>query len=82
MHTGRDMFRTIFLMILYFMAALLTFVVYFIVAFKLLDYIPNETVRYVLFFLCFGGLIWLVRSVSQKVVPKILEKDTDDDYDD
>ncbi len=82
MHTGRDMLRTIFLMILYFMAAFATFVIYFVVAFKLLDYIPNVAVRYVVFFLCFGGLIWLVRSVSQKVVPKILEKDTDDDYDD
>ena len=82
MHTGRDMLRTIFLMILYFMAALVTFVVYFIVAFKLLDYIPNQAVRYVIFFVCFGGLIWLVRSVSQKVVPRILEKDIDDDYDD
>lgn len=83
MHTTRDMFRTVFLMILYFLAVLIVFVACTIATFKLLDFIPNETVRILVLLLVFGLMIWGISALSRVVVPRILEKDYGhDEYDD
>lgn len=82
MHTTRDMLRTVFLMILYFLAILILIVVCAVYGFKLLGYISNDIVRILLVILFFGLIVWGLRSLSQKVVPKILDKDYNkDDYD-
>lgn len=75
MHTGRDMLRTVFLMIIYFLAVLIVFVLCTVYAFKLLEYVGNETARLLILLLLFGLLIWGISALSRKVVPKILDRD-------
>lgn len=82
MHTGRDMLRTVFLMILYFLAVLIVFVLCTVYAFKLLEYVGNETARLLILLLLFGLLIWGISALSRKVVPKILDRDYGKDDDD
>lgn len=81
MHTGRDMLRTVFLMILYFLAVLIVFVLCTVYAFKLLEYVGNETARLLILLLLFGLLIWGISALSRKVVPKILDRDYGKDDD-
>ncbi len=81
MHTGRDMLRTVFLMILYFLAILAMFVLCTVYAFKLLEFIGNETSRLLILLVFFGLLIWGISALSRKVVPRILDKDYGKDDD-
>lgn len=81
MHTGRDMLRTVFLMILYFLAVLIVFVLCTVYAFKLLEYVGNETARLLILLLLFGLLIWGISALSRKVVPKIFDRDYGKDDD-
>ena len=82
MHTGRDMLRTVFLMILYFLAVLIVFVLCMVFSLKLLDFVKNDTARILLILLILGLLVWGISALSRKVVPRILEKDYgNDEYD-